>query len=299
MEDTDLPEFSEPLKDLTFKDLPSAARDIPLAVRELPIVPPRQQLKQRTWLWWLGAVIAVPLVAIGLGLALRSPFSKADSSSGSSKLTSAASPVAVAQASSASGATSAGATSAGATSASPASASPAVSPALLGHLPYIEAPKNELAPISPDGGILMRKVAAEKFLEMQNAARNAGVELVPISGFRSIEDQSHVFFDVKAERGQTPATRAEVSAPPGYSEHHTGYALDLGDGDRPDLNLQTGFDSSKAYQWLKENAVSYNFELSFPKDNPQHVSYEPWHWRFVGDRQSLETFYRARSQAGK
>ena len=291
MEDTDLPEISEPLKDLTFKDLPSAARDIPLAVRELPIAPPRQQLKQRAWLWWLGAVVAVPLVAIGLGLALRSPFSKADSSSGSPKPLSSASPVAVAQAS--------GATSASPTSASPTSASPTASPALLGHLPYVEAPKDELAPISPDGGILMRKVAAEKFLEMQNAARAAGVGLVPISGFRSIEDQSHVFFDVKAERGQTPATRAEVSAPPGYSEHHTGYAVDLGDGDRPDLNLQTEFDSSKAYQWLKDNAVSYNFELSFAKDNPQHVSYEPWHWRFVGDRQSLETFYRARSQAGK
>ena len=289
MEDTDLPELSEPLKDLTFKDLPSAARDIPLAVRELPIAAPRQQLKQRAWLWWLGAVIAVPLVAIGLGMALRSPFSKADSSSGSPKPASSASPVAVAQASSASSPT----------SANPTSASPTSSPTLLGHLPYVEAPKDELAPISPDGGILLRKVAAEKFLEMQNAARAAGVELVPISGFRSIEDQSHVFFDVKAERGQTPATRAEVSAPPGYSEHHTGYTVDLGDGDRPDLNLQTEFDSSKAYEWLKNNAVSYNFELSFPKDNPQHVSYEPWHWRFVGDRQSLETFYRARAQAGK
>jgi D-alanyl-D-alanine carboxypeptidase len=35
--------------------------------------------------------------------------------------------------------------------------------------------------------------------------------------------------------------------------------------------------------------------MSFPKDNPQGVSYEPWHWRFVGDRQSLETFYKAKN----
>ncbi|NJL20197.1 MAG: D-alanyl-D-alanine carboxypeptidase, partial [Leptolyngbyaceae cyanobacterium SM1_3_5] len=40
----------------------------------------------------------------------------------------------------------------------------------------------------------------------------------------------------------------------------------------------------------------YGFEMSFPHGNPQGVSYEPWHWRFVGDRTSLETFYRARSQ---
>jgi zinc D-Ala-D-Ala carboxypeptidase len=293
VEDTNLPEITEPLKDLTFKDLPNAAGDIPTAVRELPIAQPRQPLQPRTWLWWLGGVGGVVLVAIGLGLALRSPLSNANrpganSSSGSPKPGSATSPVVAAQASSVPG------SAAGSTS-----PSPTVSPALLGHLPYAEAPKEELTPITPDGGILMRKVAAEKFLEMQNAARAAGVELVPISGFRSMEDQSHVFFDVKAERGQTPATRAEVSAPPGYSEHHTGYAVDLGDGARPDLNLQTEFDASGAYEWLKTNAVSYNFELSFPKDNPQHVSYEPWHWRFVGDRQSLETFYRARSQAGK
>ncbi len=280
MEDSNLPETSEPLKELTAKDLPSAGRDIPMAVRELPSAQPSQRLKQRGWLWWLGGIGSAALLAIGLGLMLRSPVSNSASPQPDSKpVAIAASPVATAQSSPVPG--------------------PTGSPALLGHLPYVEAPKEELAPITPDSGILMRKVAAEKFLEMQAAARAAGIELVPISGFRSVEDQSHVFFDVKAERGQTPATRAEVSAPPGYSEHHTGYAVDLGDGDRPDLNLQTEFDTSKAYQWMKENAVSYNFELSFPKDNAQHVNYEPWHWRFVGDRQSLETFYRARSQAGK
>jgi len=35
--------------------------------------------------------------------------------------------------------------------------------------------------------------------------------------------------------------------------------------------------------------------MSFPKDNPQGVSYEPWHWRYVGDTASLETFYRAKN----
>jgi zinc D-Ala-D-Ala carboxypeptidase len=288
VEDSHLPDMSEPLKELTAKDLPSAARDIPMAVRELPSAQPIQRLKQRGWLWWVGGLGGVGLLAIGLVLMLRSPDSKSASSQPDSKPTAiAASPVATAQ------------SSPGSSPQSSPVPSPTGSPALLGHLPYAEAPKEELAPITPDGSILMRKVAAEKFLEMQAAARSAGVELVPISGFRSVEDQSHVFFDVKAERGQTPATRAEVSAPPGYSEHHTGYAVDLGDGDRPDLNLQTEFDTSKAYQWMKENAVSYNFEPSFPKDNAQHVNYEPWHWRFVGDRQSLETFYRARSQAGK
>jgi len=85
-----------------------------------------------------------------------------------------------------------------------------------------------------------------------------------------------------------------VSAPPGHSEHHTGYAVDIGDGNNPSTNLQESFENTAAYRWLEANASRYSFELSFPRDNLQGISYEPWHWRFVGDRHSLETFYRVR-----
>ena len=166
---------------------------------------------------------------------------------------------------------------------------------VLGHLAYKEAPESELAPISRDGRIRMRKTAAQKYQAMVQAARSAGVILTPISGFRSIKDQEQLFFDVGAQRNQTPAERAALSAPPGHSEHHTGYAVDIGDGATPATNLQTTFDKTKAYQWLEANAARYSFEMSFPKDNAQGVSYEPWHWRFVGDRDSLETFYKAKN----
>jgi D-alanyl-D-alanine carboxypeptidase len=143
----------------------------------------------------------------------------------------------------------------------------------------------------------MRRAAAQKFMAMVDAAQADGVALVPLSGFRSVQEQTSLFFETKAERGQTPGERASVSAPPGHSEHHTGYAVDIGDGARPDLNLSFDFDQSAAFKWLQKNAAYYSFELSFPKNNVQKISYEPWHWRFVGDRQSLETFYRARSLA--
>jgi len=165
---------------------------------------------------------------------------------------------------------------------------------LLGHLPYEEAPANTLEPITSDGRIKLRKAAAEQFTSMAAAARVEGVELIPLSGFRSVADQEQVFFSLKAERRQLPTERAEVSAPPGYSEHHTGYAVDLADASRPETDLEHTFDTTPAFQWLKQNAARFNFELSFPKDNSQGVSYEPWHWRFVGDRASLETFYQAR-----
>lgn len=166
---------------------------------------------------------------------------------------------------------------------------------IFGHIPYSEAPETELIPISSDRRIKMRSQAAQQFQAMTQAAQRAGVSLVSISGFRSIKDQEQVFFSLKAQRNQTAQERASVSAPPGYSEHHTGYAVDIGDGAAPAENLQTTFENTKAYKWLAANAARYNFEMSFPKDNPQGVSYEPWHWRFVGDKDSLETFYRAKN----
>ncbi|BAZ46538.1 peptidase M15B and M15C, D,D-carboxypeptidase VanY/endolysin [Chondrocystis sp. NIES-4102] len=166
---------------------------------------------------------------------------------------------------------------------------------LLGHLPYQIAPESQLKAITADGSLKMRPAAAEKFLEMQAAARAEGIMINPISAFRTIESQEQLFFKVKEQKVQNATKRAEVSAPPGYSEHHTGYAIDIGDGNAPATNLETDFAKTPVFAWLEKNAPKYSFELSFPLNNEQGVSYEPWHWRFVGDRHSLETFYKARN----
>lgn len=167
--------------------------------------------------------------------------------------------------------------------------------ALLGHLEYQEAPESEIVAVNANGKrIRLRKSAGKKFEQMVEDARKAGVRLVPISGFRSVQEQEKLFFSISRQRNQRPAERASVSAPPGRSEHHTGYAVDIGDGAVPATNLSEKFENTKAFKWLEANAAKYGFELSFPKDNPQGVSYEPWHWRFVGDRDSLETFYKGR-----
>lgn len=168
---------------------------------------------------------------------------------------------------------------------------------VLNHLPYAQATEAEL--VSIGGNYRLRKTAAAKFQSMVTAARSSGINITTISAFRSVEDQKRLFFGVGAERGQQPAKRAEVSAPPKYSEHHTGYAIDVGDRSVPATDLNQNFDTTPAYKWLKANAATYGFELSFPKDNIQKVSYEPWHWRFVGDINSLETFYRAHNLKNK
>jgi zinc D-Ala-D-Ala carboxypeptidase len=242
----------------------SAADDIPIAYRETPALAPASTAPSRFSL--LVAVTAAGLLALAGGVIVALQLRPA-----------AVTPV----------------------STTASTASPAASPApnqILGHFAYDEAPLSELDSISADGGIKLRRAAAKAYREMAAAAARDGVTLTPLSGFRSKTDQQGLYFDIKAERNQTPAERAKVSAPPGYSEHHTGYALDIGDGGVPAMNLEVGFEKTPAYQWLAANANRYQFELSFTKGNPQGVSYEPWHWRYVGDPQSLETFYKARQK---
>jgi len=163
---------------------------------------------------------------------------------------------------------------------------------LLGHLPYEEADLDTLTPVTADGRIKIKTPAAKAFIKMQSHARREGVRLVALSGFRSIEEQEYLFFAIKAQRGQVTRERAEVSAPPGYSEHHTGYAIDIGDATAPATHVEESFEKTEAFAWLEENAARYSFELSFPRDNSQNISYEPWHWRYVGNQESLKIFYK-------
>jgi zinc D-Ala-D-Ala carboxypeptidase len=279
VEDTGLSQIGDELPELSklsTQDLPMAVRETakPLALKQGKAKVSQARSKRPLWrvLWGLGGLG----VAGGLSFLVwrqtqfpsQSPvFSSAIPSASNSEIAS--------------------------------SPSPSLSPSnLLGHLPYAEAAQSELESIPNHAEISLRKPAAEKFAAMSDAAKEDGILLMPLSGFRSLDEQNQLFFDVKAERGEEAAQRAAVSAPPGYSEHHTGYAVDIGDGDAPSANLQFGFDRTAAFKWLKENAAYYSFEMSFPKNNSMGVSYEPWHWRYVGDRQSLETFYKARNIRG-
>jgi D-alanyl-D-alanine carboxypeptidase len=178
---------------------------------------------------------------------------------------------------------------------------PEITPDLFGHHAYKEAPLNQLRTIGRAGDgyeIKLRDVAAKSYLNMEAAAKAEGIDFFVISGFRTIAEQQELFFEISKQRNQTPAQRAKVSAPPGHSEHHTGYALDIGDGAVPSANLSTNFEKTAAFHWLQNNAAKYGFEMSFPPNNPQGVMYEPWHWRFVGDEDSLITFYKKQNRSG-
>jgi len=163
---------------------------------------------------------------------------------------------------------------------------------LLGHFPYREALIEELIVFQP--GVELHVDTAAALNSMMNAAIADGVDLRLLSGYRSQSLQESIFFDVASERNQTPEERAQVSAPPGYSEHSTGYAIDLGDGDALETNLSTQFQNTTAFRWLQDHAARYHFVLSFPDGNEQGVMYEPWHWRYEGSADALRQFEAAR-----
>jgi zinc D-Ala-D-Ala carboxypeptidase len=136
--------------------------------------------------------------------------------------------------------------------------------------------------------------AAEAFRRMQADAKAEGISLMPISGFRTMEDQAALWERQIGRQGSKEAA-ARLSAPPGHSEHHTGYVLDIADGNYPDDDLKVSFDQTPAFGWLSKNAARYGFELSFTPNNTQGVSYEPWHWRYIGSDRAQKIFAVAKS----
>ena len=159
---------------------------------------------------------------------------------------------------------------------------------LLGHYPYPEASSEDLVSVYP--GFEIHKDTYEALQLMRSAAAADGIDLVLLSGYRSIDLQRQIFYGTKSARNQIALERAKVSAPPGYSEHSTGYAIDLGDSTMRETDFEEDFAFTPAFRWLEKNAAKYHFVLSFPKGNPQKVSYEPWHWRFEGTVDALKQF---------
>ena len=158
---------------------------------------------------------------------------------------------------------------------------------ILGHLPYDEVPKEKLVFIEPS--IEVHIDMRDSLLKMREHAKNDGIFLVFLSGYRSKNLQEKIFYSLKSIRNQVAKERARVSAPPGYSEHSTGFAIDIGDFNRRDTDFEAEFENTDAFRWLKKNAAKYHFKLSFNKDN-KNVDFEPWHWRYEGSIEALKVF---------
>lgn len=117
--------------------------------------------------------------------------------------------------------------------------------------------------------------AAAAWRELHAAARLAGHELLPLSGFRSVARQATLLRENLAACRPLADLLSSIAAP-GFSEHHTGRALDLGTPGEPALT--EGFATTPAYAWLTAQAERHGFYLSYPRGNPNGIVFEPWHW---------------------
>lgn len=235
-------------------EIPEAVRDSPKTEEIIPA-----PVQDKKWIWSsIGIVVLAGIIT--LGLQLLSNFNQVNASlteteTNDIKVTS-----------------------------SPATETPIIKPDKnpLSDLPYTQATETELTYITADNDIRLEINAAQKFQKMLNAARNDGINLIALRGFKSQSD-----LETLANEANSLDNFSALS----YGEYITGYAVDIGDKNAPATHQNVEFEQTAAFQWLQNYAAYFSFEM-IPTDLEKGVSYEPWHWRYVGDRHSLETFYK-------
>jgi len=119
--------------------------------------------------------------------------------------------------------------------------------------------------------------AAVSWQKMKTAAERDGITLLLVSAFRSVAYQRQII-ERKLATGQKMEQILRASAAPGYSEHHTGRAIDITAlGCKP---LTEEFEQTSAFIWLVRCAKNFSFTMTYPRNNKFGVIYEPWHWTF-------------------
>ena len=121
--------------------------------------------------------------------------------------------------------------------------------------------------------------AANAWQKMKSAAYSQDINLIIISAYRSFARQCEIV-QHSIDHAEDIASLFKTSAPPGYSEHHSGKAIDIGTmGCKP---LSQEFGETAAFNWLVDNAKDFGFRLSYPENNKYGFKFEPWHWFYVG-----------------
>ena len=130
-------------------------------------------------------------------------------------------------------------------------------------------------------GELMQAQAATAYKQFAKAAKAAGVNVIPISGYRSYREQASLYNSYVNQYGQ--ATADTIAARPGYSEHQTGLAIDIGNASGI-CALDPCFATTPAGKWAAQHGREYGFIVRYPDgaDAVTGYTYEPWHLRYVG-----------------
>ena len=124
----------------------------------------------------------------------------------------------------------------------------------------------------------MVKEAKDAFEEMSKAAKKEGLKIIAMSTYRDYAYQTDLYNKYVKQDGKEAADT--YSGRPGFSEHQTGYAVDVYNDDES----YTNFHVTEEFKWMQEHAKEYGFILRFPegKENETGYQYESWHYRYVG-----------------
>ena len=112
-------------------------------------------------------------------------------------------------------------------------------------------------------------------VEMLEQARRDGIDLRVESAYRSINYQARIFVRM-IKKGRTFEDIVRYVAPPGYSQHMLGTAMDF-------YPSNWEFAETEQYRWLQENASKFGFEESYSKNNRYRMPWEAWHWNYTGE----------------
>jgi len=119
--------------------------------------------------------------------------------------------------------------------------------------------------------------AAKSWLLMKNAAEKEGFKLLFVSGFRTYNYQANII-KRKIKKGILIENILKYNKLPGYSEHHSGRAIDITNS--KSLGLYDEFKYTNEYKWMLENAKYFGFRLTYKEDNNSGIMFEPWHWYY-------------------
>ncbi len=131
--------------------------------------------------------------------------------------------------------------------------------------------------------VYLHPAAKKAWKKMKKAAQKADIKLKIISAFRSYDYQKQLI-QKKLDKGISIEEILKVNTLPGYSEHHTGCAIDIGVKD--EAILEEEFDQSDAFKWLQQNAKKFGFFMTYPKNNHTGICYEPWHWCYQKNKKN-------------
>ena len=147
-------------------------------------------------------------------------------------------------------------------------------------------------PVPEDYSVTLKELRNDQWVDeriypelqqMFDDARAEGIYPLINESYRSAERQQEILdnyiaaYEAEGLSTEEAQQRAlEVVAKPGTSEHQLGLALDI--------IVEYEEDSTVTWQWLKENSWRYGFILRYPEDKTEitGISYEPWHFRYVG-----------------